>query len=283
MIEILNGTHETVNFSQGLSFQLYYNTDFEAYPNHWHSEMEIIMPTRNIYTVVIDNQTYSLREGDILIIDSGVLHQILKQEGERIIFQPAISVLQNVSGLEDTLSQLSPAVLLTPETDMEIHQKIHDLIMEIKDEYALKEPLTEASIYYRLIEMFVLLGKQQKNQDSLEELSNKTKEHKDTLTYICKYIEEHHAENLTLEKVSEESGFSKYYFERLFKRYTGITFHKYLNQCRVAHAEKLLKDSHKSITDISTYSGFNNLSTFIRIFKYFKGCTPTAFRSANRT
>ncbi len=281
MIEILHGTHETVNFHQGSSFQLFDNTDNEEYPIHWHPELEIIMPLRNIYTAVIDEHVYELREGDILIIGSGVLHHLLKQEGERIIFQPAFSLLHNIGELESVLSLIAPVILITPEKDPDIYTKIHDLILEMKEEYFVESPLTEAAIYYRLIEMFVLIGR--KYNETLENFKGtggqKKKEYAEKFMSVCSYINDHCIEDLSLEEVADLAGFSKYHFTRLFKNFTGMTFYKYLNQKRIAHAEKLLIDPEISITEVALHSGFNNLSTFIRMFKLVKGCTPTEFRS----
>ncbi len=96
---------------------------------------------------------------------------------------------------------------------------------------------------------------------------------------VCSYINDHCVEDLSLEEVADLAGFSKYHFTRLFKNFTGMTFYKYLNQKRIAHAEKLLIDPDISITEVALHSGFNNLSTFIRMFKLVKGCTPTEFRS----
>lgn len=280
MIEILHGTHETVNFSHGSGFQLYDNTDNEEYPIHWHPEMEIITPLRNIYTAVINGQTYTMREGDILIIGSGVLHRLLKQEGERIIFQPSFSLLHNIEELESVLSLLPPVFLITPEKDPDIHQKIHRIILEMKEEYFARPPLAEAAIYYRLIEMFVLIGrKYSESAEKFEGISRKKKEYTEKFMDICSYINDHCVENLTLEETANLAGFSKYHFTRLFKSFTGITFYKYLNQKRIAHAEKLLIDPEISITDVALHSGFNSLSTFIRMFKLLKNCTPTEFRS----
>ena len=44
MIENLNGTHETVNYRENTSLRIYDNGEYEEYPLHWHSPIEILMP-----------------------------------------------------------------------------------------------------------------------------------------------------------------------------------------------------------------------------------------------
>lgn len=76
MIETLNGIFETVNYKQSTSIKLYDNDEYEDYPPHWHTTMELIMPTDNIYTVECDNQTYVLRKDDIALICPCCIHTL---------------------------------------------------------------------------------------------------------------------------------------------------------------------------------------------------------------
>ena len=62
MIETLNGIFETVNYKQNTSIKLYDNDQYEDYPPHWHTTMELIMPMDNIYTVECNNQTFTLHK-----------------------------------------------------------------------------------------------------------------------------------------------------------------------------------------------------------------------------
>lgn len=96
--------------------------------------------------------------------------------------------------------------------------------------------------------------------------------------YICEYIDTHCTEDITLDEIAKIAGFSKYHFTRLFKQFTNNTFYKYLNQKRIELALTFLADPNISVTEAAMQSGFANPSTFIRVFKAEKGCTPTEFR-----
>ena len=91
-------------------------------------------------------------------------------------------------------------------------------------------------------------------------------------------VDTHCTEDITLDEISKIAGFSKYHFTRLFKQFTNNTFYKYLNQKRIELALTLLADPNISVTETAMQSGFANPSTFIRVFKAEKGCTPTEFR-----
>ena len=118
MIKNLNGIKETVDFEEFPGVLLYDNTEYEAYPKHWHSPIEIIMPIQGGYNADIGNDMhYDLKDGDILLINPGTVHSLspASKEGERIIFQLDFSVLRQIKELESTLAILSPACLISEE------------------------------------------------------------------------------------------------------------------------------------------------------------------------
>ena len=57
MIEILNGTHETVAYREMKGIKVFLNTDPEDFPLHWHTALELIMPIRNDYTARTNGET----------------------------------------------------------------------------------------------------------------------------------------------------------------------------------------------------------------------------------
>lgn len=91
MIEILEGTHETINYGNSMGVRMFHNVDYEDYPEHWHTAIEIIMPVHEGYNVIVGEKKYCLKEGDILILNSGTLHALeAPPKGERIICNSAI-------------------------------------------------------------------------------------------------------------------------------------------------------------------------------------------------
>ena len=86
MIEVLNGIKETVLYKDIEGFKLHDNTDYESYPEHWHTPIEIIMPIENFFDVSNKKEIFTLQEGEILFINSGVIHGMPSTiHGERLI------------------------------------------------------------------------------------------------------------------------------------------------------------------------------------------------------
>lgn len=283
MIETLNGIFETVNYKHNTSLKLYDNNQNEDYPAHWHTTMEIIMPTENIYTIVCGNETITLREDDILLICPGCIHALYAPvTGRRIIFQPDINSFRFMKDIETLLTIISPIIIITPEDFPSIHSRIKQLLIEIKDEYLISScSFTEIFIYSKVLEIATLIGRNymRNTQNQENNILGKQEEYMEKFIEICDYIGAHCSEDLNLETISHMSGFSKFHFSRLFKQFTNVSFYKYVNQKRISKAAELLTEPKNSITDIATNCGFSSISSFIRMFKIIKGCTPTEFRN----
>ena len=182
--------------------------------------------------------------------------------------------------MESTLSLIAPAILITRDTAPMIYEQIHTIILAINKEYHSNISLSSAAIYSKLLELFVLIGRNYtENVKRFDTGNQKQKEYTEKFIQICNYINEHCTEDLTLDEIAAIAGFSKYHFSRLFKQFSNVTFYKYLNQKRISYAEILLADSSNSITEVALRSGFSSLSAFIRMFKLIKQCTPTEFRN----
>lgn len=284
MIEILNGIHETVSYNDRKAFKLYDNVEMEDYPEHWHSEIEVIMPITGDYYARVSGVDYLLHPDEILIINGGCIHYLKPTEpGERLIFQPDTALLHALPEMDNTMTVLPPALLITPENAPDIHPSIKEGLLETMRAYFSHNPLSETEIYTHLLKMFIILGrKYYKAMPHTEASYLKQNEYIEKFMTICSFINEHCTEDLNLDSISAKAGFSKYHFTRLFKQYTGQTFYKYLNIKRIAIAEKLLIDPTTSITDAAFGCGFTSISAFIRMFKQIKGCTPTEFRNMYR-
>ena len=279
MIETLQGIKETVNYKQLTGFMLFDNHEYEAYPSHWHTPIEIIVPIKNTYKIICKSKTYQLQEGDFFFINSGVLHSMEACEGERLIFQADFSMLQHVSEIEAVLSSIPSVIHITDDNAPDIHKQLIVLMMKIKEEYFSGNILSGTAVYASLLEILVLMGRKYTGEGIGPEVTHtKQQEYTAKFIFVCQYIREHCTEDMTLDDVAGLVGFSKYHFTRLFKDFTGCSFYKYLNRKRIAHAERLLIDPEISITEVALQSGFSSLSAFIRMFKIIKDCTPTEFR-----
>jgi AraC-like DNA-binding protein len=284
-MRILDGIYEKVDYQNSTSILLHINNRDDNYSVHWHTAIELIMPIENIYTINIGKTTYVLREGDILIIPPGELHELIAPEqGVRRILLFDFSLISNLKGLSNILTVLNQPRLINQTTAPDIFSQLQHLFDEITLEYNSKNTLREAAIYALIIQMFVLTGRKYMNTENLfpgVKLS-KQREYIEKFNIIFEYIKNNYAEDISLDTIADIAGFSKFHFSRLFKQFTDMSFYDYLNQRRVKEAEKFLLDPNLSITEVAMLSGFSSIATFNRVFKGFKECTPTEFKNLYR-
>lgn len=99
---------------------------------------------------------------------------------------------------------------------------------------------------------------------------------------IFKHVNQNFKENISLDEIADRVSMTVPAFCRYFKKVTGKTFTKFVNEYRVVHATKLLSESQISITDVCYECGFNNFSHFNKVFKEFTGKSASKYRSELR-
>ena len=85
---------------------------------------------------------------------------------------------------------------------------------------------------------------------------------------------------LCLASVAKAVNTSTFYFCKLFKRTTGLTFTDYLARVRIEKAKTLLLDPNPRVSEVAYDVGFQSLTHFNRVFKKIVGQSPTSFRRA---
>lgn len=98
------------------------------------------------------------------------------------------------------------------------------------------------------------------------------------VTDIRDYISTHYNEQITLDTLAEAMSLNKFYLQKLFKKYTGVTPNEYLIRTRMLHVKELLYSTDEPISRIALDVGFNNLGHFIELFKSREGVSPSVFR-----
>lgn len=281
MIQNLNGDFETVEYTNNGFIMMYDNVEYEDYPVHWHNALEIIMPLVNGFTVTAGGRTWNLREREIIIIPSGELHSMnAPEKGQRIIFQCDSTVLNESPALSALSPMFTNIMVIDSSSPESIRSAAKKAMLEIYDEYFKKNELTEIKIYIMLLSMFAAVheGMTTEKRDKLGYTNGKLDEYGERFGAVKKYIEKNYMYDISLDKLASIAGYSKYHFSRIFKQYTGSSHIEYVNKARINVAQKLLLDPDISITEVAMNSGFTSITSFNRVFKEVKHCTPSEFK-----
>ncbi|MBL9193401.1 MAG: helix-turn-helix domain-containing protein [Opitutaceae bacterium] len=92
------------------------------------------------------------------------------------------------------------------------------------------------------------------------------------------YIAAHQGEELSLVQVAKAVNMSPYYFCKVFKKATGLTFVEYLSRVRIEKVKDLLLNPHTRVSEAAFEAGFQSLSQFNRVFRRVAGEAPSDYR-----
>ena len=273
---IMQGRQEYVTYIDHSSLRVWYSETPWHYASHCHSAVEIIVPIRGEVIYRLPEATHHVRVGEVLIVPPNWTHELVMHEGSArylLLFEPG-----GIFSMRDM--QLVEAVLKTPiylTEQPELQMSVRALLLQTVDCYEKRQPLWNSMCYSYLLQLYVQLGQHYlKEHTAVEEPVRRMDS--EIIESARLYIDQNYMSDISLDDVGSFSGFSKYYFSRIFKQYLGVSFSEYLRNKRIDVAEDLLIHTRRSIQDIAAASGFGSIATFNRVFKDARSCTPSRYR-----
>ena len=104
----------------------------------------------------------------------------------------------------------------------------------------------------------------------------------DTILEVQKYLEGNFGEQISNAPVARKFGMSLRAFERRFKNATGDTPRTYLKRVRVEEAKKLLETGSLTFAEITFQVGYEDVSSFRRVFIKNVGLRPKEYQQKFR-
>ena len=271
-------------------FMLHYTITEEHTPlalyMHCHDEIEIFYLAKGDITMHIEDNAYVLKDGDAILIPPGMLHYATKNpscENEKCAFYAIVfstDMLMEIvpSYCERYLRPInyytSRCVVAIKKVDRWQHIVL-DCLDNIFSEYGKDVKESELIIRGNLLIIWQLLY----NNHMHELMKNKNERYLSPHLKNCvDYIDENYINTISLEELANIAGLSHGHFCRQFKEFTGYTPFSYLNKVRISHSCDMLLNTDKTIADIASLNGFNNISYYNRVFVKLMKETPSSYR-----
>lgn len=101
----------------------------------------------------------------------------------------------------------------------------------------------------------------------------------DAVQQAIDYIHRHQGRpELTLQQVAAAVNLSPSHLAHLLKERVGLSYRNYLISLRMERAKKLLRTTDMTIASVAENTGYENTTSFYRLFQREVGCTPAAYR-----
>lgn len=97
------------------------------------------------------------------------------------------------------------------------------------------------------------------------------------IAQAIRYLEEHFKEQPSLDEIAAAVHLSKYHFQRLFKRWAGVTPNQFLHYLTVEYAKERLQEAD-SVFDAALDSGLSGSGRLHDLFVTFEAMTPGQYK-----
>jgi len=101
---------------------------------------------------------------------------------------------------------------------------------------------------------------------------------KNFFNLLIEWIDEHADEKISLDKVAQKSGYSKWYLNRMFTKHRGVSLGKYINNKRMQAASLSLRFTEATIAEVADQFHYDSQQTFTRAFSRHFGMPPGIWR-----
>ncbi|MBD2844126.1 helix-turn-helix transcriptional regulator [Paenibacillus sp. IB182496] len=248
--------------------------------DHFHAFYEIyyLVAGRRIYFV--KDRTYTVEQGDLVFIDRSVLHKTIsagEDSIERVLlyFDERFLTRHGANQQAFLLSpfrQASPVLRLPRQEQLAADATLRRVISEIRERPTGFELVPARAA----VELLLLAARYLERHEPLP-LHLDTPIH-GKISEVVRYINHHYEEPIKLQLLADRFYISPYHLSRMFKEVTGFSLTDYLTLTRVKEAQRLLRESELSITEVAAATGFNNFSHFGKTFKKITRLTPRDYR-----
>ena len=90
-------------------------------------------------------------------------------------------------------------------------------------------------------------------------------------------VRERFSEQIGVAQIADELGVTPNYLSSIFKKYTNITFTKYITDIRMTKALEILKQTGKSVKDTTELLGYSSSRHFARLFREYYSISPSEY------
>lgn len=248
---------------------------------HYHNHYEIYYIMSGSHRYVTDNGIYELYEGDIIFLNTNVLHhtQGITDSREVYLIYCDKSIIENCGeGSEAFFELFSSGVVQFSFRDKE-KEYIDMMFSKMYDAFSHPDKFSDQLLGNFFYELLTLAYKQNiiNNEKNLRKSSDKNVS--EDIFAALDFIYNNYKTSISLDDVAKHVNMSSSYFSKLFKKVMGIGFAQYLLSLRMKEACTLLETTSLPITEVALNSGFNSSQYFCNAFKTQKKISPFQYRS----
>jgi len=103
-------------------------------------------------------------------------------------------------------------------------------------------------------------------------------ENKNLIDKAIGFIQKNPKDNLSLQSIADNAGFSLTYFDAIFRQHTGYSPVEYSRVYKLTRSALELRRTEKTVLEIALEFGYTSPESYTRAFKNFYSITPSEYR-----
>lgn len=245
---------------------------------HSHDYLEIFFILTGQGRFRIDDRIYEVTEGDLVILNPKVKHEMLMMEGSSASnthYFVAMSDFQLKGMGQNSLPEPKNGPIL--HTSGELRQRIFRICSSMEAENAVCRPGRYYMLRSYVVQLLLLLIREEVEPvECMDGYAFESVNKKYVVEQILNYFEEHYNEKISLDQIADNMYLSPFYISKIFKSETGDTPIRHLINIRLERAYELLKNGWMgSIQEAAACVGYEDAYHFSKVFKKRYGVTPS--------
>ena len=241
----------------------------QKFPNHFHEYYVIGFIEGGKRHLWCKGKEYDTSAGDLILFNPRDNHYCAPVNGELLDYR-AVNIKPEV--MSRAVKEITGEAYMPYFTENVVYKS--DIAQSVQDLY--RAVLNDAPLLEKEENLFFLLDQILREYASDFESADVLRPNRQ-IQSLCQYMEEHFAENVTLDELLSMTDFGKSYLLRSFTRQTGVSPYRYLQTIRLDKAKRFLEDGIAPI-DAAGMAGFSDQSHFTHFFKEFIGLTPKQYQ-----
>ena len=255
---------------------------------HIHNEFEIFIVLKGSGIAKIKNKSYSLKEGDIFLINSGEVHSYMRDPLYTLDVEDTddVPLFLFVQISNHCLREYFPQIRTTIFNSCNLRDYLSDeeansminLLVQSAKIYFMEEPLYQLNVLSNIAKVLVSCYKEVPHEIISEAQKTNLKQKNLRVERIISYIDANFETQIRLQDLAEQENLSPTHFSHLFTSLFGVTFQNYVNIKRMEQCIRLMPNKEKTLLEISYESGFSDPKYMNRMFIKHFGYTPKEYR-----
>lgn len=241
----------------------------QKFPNHFHEYYVIGFIEGGKRHLWCKGKEYDTSAGDLILFNPRDNHYCAPVNGELLDYR-AVNIKPEV--MSRAVKEITGEAYMPYFTETVVYKS--DIAQSVQDLY--RAVLNDAPLLEKEENLFFLLDQILREYASDFESADVLRPNRQ-IQSLCQYMEEHFAENVTLDDLLSMTDFGKSYLLRSFTRQTGVSPYRYLQTIRLDKAKRFLEEGIAPI-DAAGMAGFSDQSHFTHFFKEFIGLTPKQYQ-----